>query len=60
LLDKDVGIARTFLKEVGVEGPMLELAGQLLSQARAALGEEADHAETIRLIERRAGVEIRG
>jgi len=60
LLDKDVGIARTFLHEAGVEGPMLELAGQLLSQARAELGEEADHVEAIRLIERRAGVEIRG
>jgi 3-hydroxyisobutyrate dehydrogenase len=60
LLDKDVGIARTFLHEAGVEGPLLELAGQLLSQARAELGEEADHVEAIRLIERRAGVEIRG
>jgi 3-hydroxyisobutyrate dehydrogenase len=60
LLDKDVGIARTFLHESGVEGPLLELAGQLLSQARAELGEEADHVEAIRLIERRAGVEIRG
>jgi len=59
LLDKDVGIARTFLHEAGVEGPMLELAGQLLSQARAELGEAADHVEAIRLIERRAGVEIR-
>ena len=60
LLDKDVGIARTFLHEAGVEGPMLELAGQLLSEARAELGEAADHVEAIRLIERRAGVEIRG
>jgi hypothetical protein len=39
---------------------MLELAGQLLSHARAELGEAADHVEVIRLIERRAGVEIRG
>lgn len=60
LLDKDVGIARTFLHEVGVEGPMLELAGHLLSQARSELGEAADHVEAIRLIERRAGVEVRG
>lgn len=60
LLDKDVGIARSFLQEAGVQGPMLELAGELLSEARAELGEEADHVEAIRLIERRAGVEIRG
>jgi 3-hydroxyisobutyrate dehydrogenase len=60
LLDKDVGIARGLLHDVGVEAPMLQLAGQLLSQARAELGEAADHVEAIRLIERRAGVEIRG
>lgn len=60
LLDKDVGIARTFLHDTGVQGPLLELAGQLLSAARAELGESADHVEAIRLIERRAGVEIRG
>jgi 3-hydroxyisobutyrate dehydrogenase len=60
LLDKDVGIARAFLKDAGVKGPMLDLAGHLLGEAHAELGEAADHAEAIRLIERRAGVEIRG
>lgn len=60
LLDKDVGIARTFLKETGVEGPMLDQAGRLLAEARAELGESADHVEVVRLIEQRAGVEIRG
>ena len=60
LLHKDVGIARTFLKEVAVEGPMLDLAGELFGAARAELGETADHVEAIRMIERRAGVEIRG
>ena len=60
LLDKDVGIARTFLKETGVDGPVLDLAGQLMGKARTELGEAADHLEAIRLIEQRAGVEIRG
>jgi 3-hydroxyisobutyrate dehydrogenase len=60
LLDKDVGIARTFLKETGVEGPILDLAGRILTEARVELGETADHVEAIRLIERGAGVEIRG
>jgi 3-hydroxyisobutyrate dehydrogenase len=60
LLDKDVGIARAFLQGIGVEGPVLQLAGRLLSEARAELGEDADHVEAIRLAERRAGVEIRG
>jgi len=60
LLDKDVGIARTFLHEAGVSGPLLDLAGRLLGEAREQLEEGADHAEVIRLIEQRAGVEIRG
>ena len=38
LLDKDVGIACTFLDEVAVEGPILDLAGQLLSEARTRVG----------------------
>jgi 3-hydroxyisobutyrate dehydrogenase len=60
LLEKDVGIARELLRETGVEGPMLDLAGELFGRARAALGESADHLEAIRLIESRSGVEIRG
>jgi 3-hydroxyisobutyrate dehydrogenase len=60
LLDKDVGIARTLLEEAGVEGPMLELAGKLYDRARAELGDAADHVEVIRIIEQRAGVQIRG
>jgi 3-hydroxyisobutyrate dehydrogenase len=60
LLDKDVGIARDVLRETEVDGPMLELAGTLLSRARAELGEEADHLEAIKLIERQAGAQIRG
>jgi 3-hydroxyisobutyrate dehydrogenase len=60
LLDKDVGIARELLRETGVEAPVLDLTGELLSRARAALGEAADYLEAIRLIEDQAGVELRG
>lgn len=60
LLAKDVGIARGVLRESGVEGPLLDQAGELMDRARAALGEEADYLEPIRLIERQAGAEIRG
>ena len=60
LLDKDVGIAREVLRETGVAGPLIDLAGELLARARAALGDEADHVEAIRLLEAEAGVEIRG
>jgi 3-hydroxyisobutyrate dehydrogenase len=60
LLEKDVGIARDLLRETGIEGPVLELAGEVFGRARAALGESADHLEAIRLIESQAGVAIRG
>jgi 3-hydroxyisobutyrate dehydrogenase len=60
LLDKDIGIARDFLHETGVAGPLFELAAKLMAEARAELGESADHVEVIRLMERRAHIEIRG
>jgi 3-hydroxyisobutyrate dehydrogenase len=60
LLEKDVGIARELLRDTGVEGPVVDLVGELFSRARTALGESADHLEAIRLIESQAGVEIRG
>ena len=40
--------------------PLLEVAGRILADAMAELGERADHAEVIRWIEGHAGVEIRG
>jgi len=59
LLDKDVDIARALTDEQGIESPMISTVSRLLHEARAALGEEADHVEAIRLHERRAGVELR-
>jgi 3-hydroxyisobutyrate dehydrogenase len=59
LLEKDVKIARGFGNEVGVHVSLFDLAGELLSAARRALGDDADHVEVIRLIEQEAGVEIR-
>lgn len=58
LLDKDAGIAAHFLDEQGVSGPVLHLTSALLGQAHAALGEDADYLEPIRLIEQEAGVEF--
>lgn len=60
LLDKDVGIAVSFLESQGIDGPVLQLTSALLHAARAALGEGADYLEAIRLQERRAQAEIRG
>jgi 3-hydroxyisobutyrate dehydrogenase len=60
LLEKDVGIAVSFLESQQVASPMLHLVREQLQHARRALGEEADYLEAIRLQERQAGVEIRG
>jgi 3-hydroxyisobutyrate dehydrogenase len=60
LLDKDVGICLGMLAELGLPAPLLNKAGELLHEARAMLGEEADYLGPIRLQEKRAGVEIRG
>jgi 3-hydroxyisobutyrate dehydrogenase len=60
LLDKDVRICLDLLRELGLSGPLLDRAGELLHEARAALDDDADYLAPIRLAEERAGVELRG
>jgi 3-hydroxyisobutyrate dehydrogenase len=58
LLDKDVGIAKQIVDEEDLESPFIELASRLFNEAHAELGEEADHVEAVRVIEKRAEVRI--
>lgn len=58
LMDKDVRIAADFAREYGVPSPLLQLASELLREARRELGEEADHVETVQVLERWAGVQL--
>ena len=58
LLDKDVGIAAAVAREQKVSSPLIQLTSELYRLAHAALGEEADHVEAVKLIEQWAGVEI--
>ena len=58
LMDKDVRIAADFAREYGVSSPLLQLASELLREARRELGEEADHVETVKVLEQWAGVEL--
>ncbi len=60
LLEKDVGIALALLDETGVDGALLGRTRELFREARAALGEQSDYLEAVRIVERTAGVEIRG
>jgi 3-hydroxyisobutyrate dehydrogenase len=59
LLEKDVRIALDLMRESGTPAPFTALAAELFARARAELGEQADHVEAVRVIEREAGVEIK-
>ena len=58
LLEKDIGIAADFAREQRAPAPLLQLTAELFRLARQELGEEADHVEAVKLVERWAGVEI--
>lgn len=59
LLYKDLDIAADVLRDAEVPHETIGLAWRLFAEGRKALGEEADHVEIIKLIERQAGVEIK-
>ncbi len=58
LLDKDVGIAAGVARDQRVASPVLQLTAELFRAAHSELGEEADHVEIVKLVERWAQVEI--
>jgi 3-hydroxyisobutyrate dehydrogenase len=60
LMEKDVTIAADFARENRVPSPLTQAVADLLRVARQALGEEADHVETVKLIEMWASHEVRG
>lgn len=60
LLDKDVKNALAVIDDAGLEARLLRTVSALVSEARTELGEEADHVEVVKLVEREAGVELRG
>ncbi|HEX8849932.1 MAG TPA: NAD(P)-dependent oxidoreductase [Gemmatimonadaceae bacterium] len=59
LLDKDVGIAADVARAHKVASPLLQLTAELFRLAHDELGEEADHVEAVKVVERWAGTEIR-
>jgi len=60
LLDKDTRIATDIARETRTPAELLDLTSRLLAEARKELGEEADHMEAVRTIERRAETTIGG
>jgi 3-hydroxyisobutyrate dehydrogenase len=60
LLDKDVGIAAELAREYQVPSPLLQLTAELFRMAHNELGEEADHVEVAKVVERLGGAQIGG
>jgi 3-hydroxyisobutyrate dehydrogenase len=58
LLAKDAGIAAAVAREQKVPSPLMQLASELYRVAHTELGDLADHAEVVKVIEKWAGVEI--
>lgn len=59
LLDKDVGIAADLARAQKIPSPLLQLTAELWRMAHNELGEDADHVEAVRVVERLAGVALR-
>jgi 3-hydroxyisobutyrate dehydrogenase len=58
LLDKDIDIAAGVAREQKVPAPLIQLTADLFRLAHNALGDEADHVETVKVIEQWAKQEI--
>jgi len=59
LLDKDVAIAADLAREQRVPSPLFQLTSELFRMAHTELGEEADHVEAVKVVERIGGAELR-
>lgn len=59
LLDKDVRIAARIAEGQGIQSAIFAEVERLMAAAHDELGEEADHVEAIRVLERIVGVEIK-
>ena len=59
LLTKDAGIAAAMARSQKFPSPALQLAADLMRMAHLELGDEVDHVEAVKLVERWSGVELR-
>jgi 3-hydroxyisobutyrate dehydrogenase len=59
LLDKDIGIASVLADDLGVKTPIISLTAERFHVAHEMLGDQADHVEAVKMVERENGVEIR-
>jgi 3-hydroxyisobutyrate dehydrogenase len=59
LLEKDIGIAAVMAEDLHAKTPLISLTAERFHEARAKLGEQADHVEAVKLVEEENGVEIK-
>ena len=59
LLLKDVGITKELLENIGFQTPLPEVVIESLSHAVAMLNPDADHTESLKGWEERAGVTLK-
>jgi 3-hydroxyisobutyrate dehydrogenase len=59
LMDKDVRIAAQIARDERVPSPLTQLAADLCTLAHKELGEEADHVESVQVIEKWSGAQIK-
>lgn len=59
LLDKDVRIAARIAENQGIHSVIFAEVERIMAAAHEELGEEADHVEAIRVLERMTGIEIK-
>ena len=59
LLDKDARIAAQIARDEKVPAPLTQLVADLCTLAHRELGEESDHVEAVKVIEKWAGAEAR-
>src|ERR1017187_7821293 len=59
LFDKDVRLGPQCLCHQNLPSQMIQLAADLFAAAHAELGDDADHVEAVKVIERTGGAEIR-
>jgi 3-hydroxyisobutyrate dehydrogenase len=59
LLEKDIGIAALMAEDLGARTPLISLTAARFHEARAQLGEKADHVEAVKMVEQENGIEIK-
>jgi 3-hydroxyisobutyrate dehydrogenase len=59
LLEKDIGIAAVLAEDLEVSTPIISLTAERFHAAREELGEEVDHVEAVKIVEKENKLEIK-